>query len=420
MTCPAQPPPPATEPSRRSLGGLDWLNFNVAAMQAGFGALVAVRLTQAGWPQGDIGAVLSASTIAAMLAQLPSGVVIDRFAGKQAMAGAAILASMSALVLLATTTSFLFVLGAEVVQGAAGVGLALAIAAISLSVARQERLGERFGGNVRFANFGGAFGALAAGFAGQLVSPPAVFLLAAGFGPLALWSLWRIGADELAAAHLRTTHLAALLPQLRPAEPAPASRVLRDPRLLALMAGVALFQLGNAALLPLAGAVLAQRTGSNASVLTAVAVILPQIFSAVLSPRVGALAQRIGRRPLLLAGLAALPLRALAFALVTRPEPMLVVQLLDGISSAAIGVLVPLIVADITHRGGRFNLALGSLGLASAAGATVSTFVAGTIADRAGLPTAFLALAAAGSLAMLVVSLKLPETAHLPVSEERP
>jgi MFS family permease len=409
MTAAAPPPP-----SSGSLLGLDLLNFSVAAMQAGFGAFVAVRLTASGWTQGAIGEVLSASTIAAIAAQVPSGVVIDRFAAKRELAAAAILTSAAALLLLAINTSFAGVLAAEIAQGGAGAGLTLAIAAITLSISRQAKLGERLGNNVRFAAVGAALGALGLGLAGRLVSPPAVFLLAAGFGVTALLGLRWIGTDDLATAHLRTSHLDAPPPHRRRTKPVSPRRLLRDRRLWALMGCVALFQLANAALLPLASGGIAERAPTRAYVFTAAAVILPQLITAVLSPRIGALAQIRGRRPLLMLGLAAVPLRALMFAVISAPLPTLAVQLLDGVSAATIGVLVPLIVADITHHAGRFNLALGALGLASAAGASVSTSAAGAIADMAGLPAAFAALAAAGAAAILLVWAWLPETAHLP------
>ena len=49
------------------------------------------------------------------------------------------------------------------------------------------------------------------------------------------------------------------------------------------------------------------------------AIIVPQIVVAACSPWAGRLAQRIGRKPILLFGFAALPLRGLLFALTRTP-----------------------------------------------------------------------------------------------------
>ena len=109
----------ATASTLLSLSGL---NFAVASMQAGFGPFVAVRLAANGWDSRGIGLVLSAGTVAAVLAQLPFGAVIDHLGAKRRLAATAIIATMLALLLLGHATSFGSVLLAEIVQGAAGVG----------------------------------------------------------------------------------------------------------------------------------------------------------------------------------------------------------------------------------------------------------------------------------------------------------
>ena len=48
--------------SRRSLRGLDWLNFFVANTQTGFGPFIAVYLTTEAWTQVEIGEALSLGT----------------------------------------------------------------------------------------------------------------------------------------------------------------------------------------------------------------------------------------------------------------------------------------------------------------------------------------------------------------------
>ncbi len=400
----------AADSTLRSLNGL---NFAIAAMQAGFGPFVSVRLTANGWDPGAIGLVLSASAIAAVAAQVPSGILIDRFGAKRPMAALAILGNMVALLMLTLAPGFLLVLGAEVVQGVSAVGLSLAVAAITLGVSRQERLGERLGRNVRFGAIGASLGTVALGLIGTWIAPGAAFLLAAALGVPALLALRGIRHDDLATAHRRTAHHTAPLPHLRRSPPMPVGHLLRQRGLLALLGCMALFQLGNASLLPLAATAFAHEAGRRADFITAAAVILPQLLAAALSPRVGVAAQLHGRRLLLMLGLAAVPLRALAFAADGSIPFMLLAQLLDGIDAAAIGVLLPLIVADITHRGGRFNLALGLAGLASSLGASLGTTLSGTIADHAGLPAAFLALAVAGLAAILLVWALLPETAPL-------
>src|SRR5262249_48536495 len=78
---------------------------------------------------------------------------------------------------------------------------------------------------------------------------------------------------------------------------------------------------------------------SASSLIVAAMIILPQVLTALMSPWVGRRARTWGRRPLLLIGFGALPIRALVFALTADPPLLISLQLLDGISGAVIGVL---------------------------------------------------------------------------------
>ncbi len=51
-------------------------------------------------------------------------------------------------------------------------------------------------------------------------------------------------------------------------------------------------------------------------------------------------------------------------ATVTDPYLMVAVQLLDGLTAAVFGVMVPLTIADLTRGTGRFNLTQGIVGTA--------------------------------------------------------
>jgi MFS family permease len=112
----------------------------------------------------------------------------------------------------------------------------------------------------------------------------------------------------------------------------------------------------------------------------------------------------------LLLGFCTLPIRGLLFAAASDPAFAVPVQILDGIAGAAIGVLVPLVTSDIAGRSGHFNLALGFVGFAIGIGATLSTSLAGAIADRFGNSIALLGLAGVGLAATALVWGAMPET----------
>ncbi|MGH6996492.1 MAG: MFS transporter, partial [Stellaceae bacterium] len=180
--------------------------------------------------------------------------------------------------------------------------------------------------------------------------------------------------------------------------------------LLVFGAGMILFSLANTPMLPLVGAIMTMRSSQWATVLIAACIVVPQIFVAILSPWVGRRSESWGRRPLLILGFAALPIRGVLYALIASPYLLVVVQILDGISAAVLGVMVPLIVADVTRGTGRYNAALGTVGAAAAIGAAISTTLAGYVNDRLGSTVAFLGLAGVALLGVVLMVLFMPET----------
>ncbi|MFC7554976.1 MFS transporter [Pseudoroseomonas wenyumeiae] len=93
-------------------------------------------------------------------------------------------------------------------------------------------------------------------------------------------------------------------------------------------------------------------------------------------------------------------------------DPYLIVaaQALDGISAAALGVLVPLLAADLTRGSNRFNLCMALFGLSMGLGGTISSTLAGAIATWVSVGAAFAVLTAAGFLGFLLAAFAMPET----------
>jgi predicted MFS family arabinose efflux permease len=98
------------------------------------------------------------------------------------------------------------------------------------------------------------------------------------------------------------------------------------------------------------------------------------------------------------------------FATVKDPNLLVAVQLLDGLTASVFGVMVPLIIADLTRGTGHFNLGQGIVGTTTGIGASLSTTFAGYASDHFGSEFAFLGLASVGALGLAAVWLLLPET----------
>jgi MFS family permease len=131
---------------------------------------------------------------------------------------------------------------------------------------------------------------------------------------------------------------------------------------------------------------------------------------ALLAPWVGRAANTWGRRPLLLIGLGIVPIRTGAFAFTTDPALLVLIQALDGLSGATLGVLTALVIADVARGTARFNLAQGFVGTLSAIGASLSTSISGVAFERVGQMAGFLSVTMVGLMAVAILWAFMPET----------
>jgi predicted MFS family arabinose efflux permease len=398
---------------RRSVYGLDGFVFFVADVLTAFGPFVAVYLTSQHWTQLDIGLVLTIAGLVALAGQMPGGALVDAARSERRLAALAVAAIGASALVLAIWPIFPVVLSAVALHAAAVCVLGPAIAAISLGLVGHAGIGERLGRNARFASLGTGLAAVAMGASGYFFSNQAAFFVTAAAIIPALISLALIRESEIdpERAHGGNNN-----GNVAAGEPHPPHRVeslgrlLRRRALLIVAGYVTLFQLANAAMLPLLGVVVTMRSSEWATVLVAASIVVPQLVVAALSPFIGRSAQRHGRRPLLLLGFAAVAIRGLLFAVVSDPYLLVAAQVFDGIAASVFSVMVPFVVADIARGTGRFNLSLGIVGTGTGIGASLSTTLAGYVSDHFGSAAAFLGLAGIAAVGLALVWTLMPET----------
>ncbi len=385
----------------RGARGLDVLNFFLANVQTGFGPFISVYLTARAWTQEEIGFVLTLGTITAMCSQIPAGALVDWVRDKRGMAAVGIAGVMLSAILLAAWPILLSVAAAQIIHGFTSVMLTPTIAAISLGLVGHAALGERLGRNARFAAIGNGLAAGVMGLLGAYVSERSVFVVTALLCAPALAALrWILVGDARDANQQKHKR----------ADWHEVVALLTDRRLLIFVLCAALFHLSNAAMLPIAAGEVTERIGTLASLVIAACIVVPQGTVALLSPWVGRVAQRRGRRPMLLLGWSALPISGALLALLPSPSVLIGVQAISGVGAAVFGVMLPLVAADVTRGMDRLNLCIGIFSLAVYGGAALSTTLAGWVADTAGDRMAFLTLAGAGLAGTALVWLAMPET----------
>jgi MFS family permease len=394
---------------RRANRALDAANFFLADVRQGLGPYLAIYLlTEQKWDEARIGLVMSVATIAGIVAQTPTGALVDSTRAKRlAMACAALIVTIASL-LLPLLPTFWPVAISQSIANAAEVVFPPALAAVSLGVVGHGAFTVRIGRNETFNHAGNAVAAALAGAAGYALGPQAVFYLLAGMAIASLASVLMIPEDAIDHDLARGLHER----DAREASEAPRGfSILLTCRPLLIFAGcVTLFHLSNAAMLPLVGQKLALQDKNLGTTLMSACIVAAQIVMVPMAMLVGARADRWGHKRFFLAALLILPIRGALYTLSDDKVWLVGVQLLDGIGAGIFGAIFPVIVADLMRNTGRFNVAQGAVITAQSTGAALSTTLAGFVVVKAGYSAAFLTLGAVAAIGFAVCWFALPET----------
>ena len=196
------------------------------------------------------------------------------------------------------------------------------------------------------------------------------------------------------------------------AHPQPSGLVvlLHDRRLLTFTATTVAFHLANAAMLPLVGQVLALQNTDVGTALMATCIVAAQVVMVPVAYLAGAKADSWGRKPIFVVGFAVLTARGFLYTVSDNPYWLVGVQMLDGVGAGIFGALFPLVVQDLTHGSGRFNVSLGAMTAAWGVGAALSNILAGWIVVVSSYDVAFMSLGAIAGLGLALYLAAMPET----------
>ena len=391
---------------------LDALNFFLADVRDGLGPYLAIYLlTERKWDEASIGAAMSLAALAGILAQTPAGALIDRSRAKRGWMAVAAVGVTAASLMLPFFDQFAPVAATQVLAHAAGSIFAPGIAALSLGIVGIGAFARRTGRNEAFNHAGNAVAAAIAGLSAYFYGPITVFWLIAAMALasiVATLSIPRAAIDDDIARGLE--HAAADHPAARD-QPSGYRVLLTCRPLLIFAAATVLFHFANAAMLPLVGQKLALVNRNLGTTLMSVCIVAAQIVMVPVAMLVGRKADVWGRKPIFATALAVLALRGALYPISDNPYWLVSVQLLDGVGAGIFGALFPLVVADLTHGTGHFNVSQGAIATATGLGAALSTGAAGFIVVEAGYDAAFLSLAAVAAIGLGLFALMMPETA---------
>jgi MFS family permease len=387
---------------------LDAVNFLLADVRGALGPYLNVFLTtQQHWSQANVGWVTMISGVVGLAVQTPIGAGIDRIRAKRGIILLSLVAIAVGAIVVWSMPTFWPVLVANSLMAVAGDVLGPAVAAITLGLFLSKDLPRRLGRNSAFDHAGNVAAAIVAGAIGWGFGQRAVFLLVPVFGVMAASAVLSIPGGAIDHERAR----GADKPEGRAAVAQSGWAALIRHRPLVIFAGSALlFHFANAPLLPLVGQKLALANPQYATAMMSACIVAAQLIMLPIALFVGHTADRFGRRPILLAGFAILPVRAALYILSDNPAWLIAIQLLDGVGAGIVGALTPLILADIMRGTGRYNLAQGAVATVQGIGASVSGLAVGLVVDRLGYAAGFLMSSAAAAIAFVALLVMMPET----------
>lgn len=390
--------------SARSLHGLDAINLLMADVRDGVGPFLSVFLKGSQhWDAGAIGLAMAAASISAAICQVPAGLLVDSARAKRRLIAASGLLVALGCLLIVLVPRFWTVMAA---LGAASAVIPPAIAAVSLGLVGRRLLDGRISRNESFNHAGNLTAAVLAGAMGQFLGYDWIFYLVCGFAVASALVVTLINPGEIDHDRARGGEDPA-----HRCEPIPFRELLRKRDLVVFLASVVLFHFGNAAMLPMAGQVLAKTHPGTDTIALSACIIAAQLVMVGVAWCVGrASARGVGRKPIFLLALGILPVRGVLFSIAAGPYAVVAIQLLDGVAAGIFGVISVLIASDLMRGTGRFNLAQGLTALAVGIGASLSNATAGFVVQWFGYATGFLYLAAIAGCALAFFALLMPET----------
>jgi MFS family permease len=394
-----------SQPSRISLRALEASNFFVADVQTGLGPFLAAYLVASHWSPSAALYMLTVGGLMTVVLQTPAGGIVDRVRHKRTIVVCGSLALALGALLLWWKTARGVVLTAQLLIGGAAPFLGPALAAITMGLVGRRAFDAQFGRNQSCNAAGNVAAALVALAVSHYFGDKNIFLAAACLVIPAIvatslirpteidYELARGGSERAGADHGHTLSVLA-----------------HDRVLLLFIVCCFLFHLANAAMLPELGELLSRKNARAAVPFMTACVMVTQIVISFTAAWIGLLAQRHGRRPLLLIGFGVLPIRAVLYTVTDHSPALILIQCLDGIANAIFTVVAVLVVADRTRGTRHFNLASGALATAVGAGAALSNSYGGYLIHLAGFRISFLGLGAIALAAFLLLLIFLPET----------
>ncbi|CAJ1932320.1 unnamed protein product [Cylindrotheca closterium] len=410
------------------------VSMSLGQLGDGLNIFQGIYLVGIGWNESSVGKALSLMGLTALLVQPFAGDFVDRATidRRVFLTMASIVTAISASTILMVrhgNTDHVLIYASKILEGISSSFIGPCLAALTLASFGPDRFDEVMASNIYWGHVGSVMAAGLAGLVAYMSFPDIKFcfliigasaLIAIGFvqslpqGDPLLGRGFRSAEDSDTVTRIdslsdsetgdnmekppsENTPLvgASILEAVVPDMPEAAAYmdVFLDRNTCILCCTGFFFHFANANVLLVLGELMGQEGGGsdtqsrNAIPLTAGAIIMAQVTMAF-ATQIGDnyTAKGTGRKVLFMAGLLSLPIRCALIIMFSDAGSafLLSTQIFDGIGGGLMGLIQPLIIADITFGSGRFNAVNGLIASCFGLGATLSNFLGQMVVERYG------------------------------------
>jgi predicted MFS family arabinose efflux permease len=391
----------------RSLRGLDCLSFFLANVRDGLGPYLAIfLLTEKNWNTADIGLVMGLPGFTRILVQTPSGAWIDQTHHKRKLIVFSSLIIGFACLIDVVSPTFLIICLSQIIIGLATSVYTPTVAAITLGMVGYDHLAKRIGRNESFNHIGNVLNAILAGAIGYFMFLEGIFYLVTLMAIASSISVLMIKKSDIDHSLARGAKDESNIQH----KPLGYAQVVKERNIIIMLLTVTLFGFCNGSMMTLVGQKIATIEKERAYIFMSCCIIIAQLVMIIMARVSGKLSENRKRKSIFMVSFIILPLRAILVSLTSDPIYLTITQLFDGIAGGIFGVMVIIIIADLTEGTGRFNFIQGVVTACIGIGTGASAYVTGQICNVFGYNNCFLVLAVLSILTLVFVLYYMPET----------
>lgn len=396
-------------PSKQTIWGLNSLLFFISDVRHGVGPLLSIYLhSDLKWNPAQIGFALGSIDMAAVVSQLPAGLLADASHSKRGLVAFACLCIMGGCALIVSLPAFATLIVAQMIMGMAIAIITPSLGAITMGLFGKARYPWRTTRNEMWNHAGNVFTALSIGVVSFVFGHQWIFYIVMLFALACLISLCFIRPHEI---HYSAARELAKDPATgHSAPPVSFKQLFKRKAIFILNVSLGIYYIANAAQIALVGQMLANRYPHWDALFLAACMLIAEFVMIGTAFGLGFIVNRLGRKPIFLTAFCILPIRAVLYTLTDNPIWLLSIQILDGMAAGIVGVIITIINSDLGEGTGRFNFLQGMTALSTSIGASLSNVFAGLIATSFGFHDTLFVLATTAIIGALFFIVFMPET----------